>query len=162
MTKFYKCCKFERSYDSWKILFYGKSSRLKLNYTINSLNSSQSFKKKLKKNCLQILKNSRDLRYSEWAYILAYHRTYLLIRKFSSKRYAEVVFQEVFCKKGVLQNFAKFTGKHLSQSFFLIKFQAWGLVVLALCNSNLKFLSKRDFPFLNIFKEIFLSLLYFS
>ena len=29
-------------------------------------------------------------------------------------------------KKGVLRNFAKFTGKHLCQSFFLIKLQAWG------------------------------------
>ena len=28
---------------------------------------------------------------------------------------------EVFCKKGVLRNFAKFTGKHLCQSLFLIK-----------------------------------------
>ena len=26
---------------------------------------------------------------------------------------------EVFCKKGVLKNFAKFTGKHLCQSLFL-------------------------------------------
>ena len=26
--------------------------------------------------------------------------------------------QEVFCKKGVLRNFVKFTGKHLCQSFF--------------------------------------------
>ena len=26
---------------------------------------------------------------------------------------------EVFCKKGVLRNFAKFSGKHLRQSFFL-------------------------------------------
>ena len=25
---------------------------------------------------------------------------------------------EVFCKKGVIRNFAKFTGKHLSQSLF--------------------------------------------
>ena len=25
---------------------------------------------------------------------------------------------EVFCKKGVLRNFTKFTGKHLCQSFF--------------------------------------------
>ena len=29
---------------------------------------------------------------------------------------------EVFCKKGFLRNFAKFTGKHLCQSFFLNKF----------------------------------------
>ena len=28
---------------------------------------------------------------------------------------------EVFCKKGVLKNFTKFTGKHLCQSFFLIQ-----------------------------------------
>ena len=28
---------------------------------------------------------------------------------------------EVFCKKGVLRNFAKFTGKHLCQNFFLNK-----------------------------------------
>ena len=31
---------------------------------------------------------------------------------------------EAFCKKGVLRNFSKFTGKHLSQSLFLIKLQA--------------------------------------
>ena len=28
---------------------------------------------------------------------------------------------EVFCKKGVLRNFGKFTGKHLCQSLFLVK-----------------------------------------
>ena len=32
---------------------------------------------------------------------------------------------EVFCKKGVLKNFAIFTGKHLCWSLFLIKLQAW-------------------------------------
>ena len=31
---------------------------------------------------------------------------------------------EVFYKKGVLKNFAKFTGKHLCQSLFLIKLLA--------------------------------------
>ena len=31
---------------------------------------------------------------------------------------------EVFCEKGVLRNFAKFTGKHLCQSLFLKKLQA--------------------------------------
>ena len=30
----------------------------------------------------------------------------------------ELFSPEVFCKKGVLRNFAKFTGKHLCQSFF--------------------------------------------
>ena len=33
---------------------------------------------------------------------------------------------EVFCKKGVLRSFTKFTGKHLCQSFFLITLQASG------------------------------------
>ena len=34
---------------------------------------------------------------------------------------------EVFYKTKVLKNFAKFTGKHLCQSFFfVIKLQAWG------------------------------------
>ena len=28
---------------------------------------------------------------------------------------------EVFCKKGVIRNFAKFTGKHLRQSLFFHK-----------------------------------------
>ena len=32
--------------------------------------------------------------------------------------------QEVFCKKSVLKNFGKFTGKHLCQSILLIKLQA--------------------------------------
>ena len=31
---------------------------------------------------------------------------------------------EVFCEKGVLKNFAKFTGKHLFRVSFLIKLQA--------------------------------------
>ena len=33
--------------------------------------------------------------------------------------------QRCFVRKGVLRNFAKFTGKHLCQSLFLIKLQAW-------------------------------------
>ena len=35
---------------------------------------------------------------------------------------------EVFCKKGFLKDFAKFTGKHLCQGLFLIKLQALGLI----------------------------------
>ena len=31
---------------------------------------------------------------------------------------------EIFCKKGVLETFAKFTGTHLCQGLFLIKLQA--------------------------------------
>ena len=34
---------------------------------------------------------------------------------------------EVFCKKNVPENFAKFTGKHLCWSLFLTKFQVSGL-----------------------------------
>ena len=33
---------------------------------------------------------------------------------------------EVFCKKSVLKNFTKFTGKHLCLSLFLTKLQASG------------------------------------
>ena len=32
---------------------------------------------------------------------------------------------EVFCKKGVLRNFAKLTGKHLCQGLFFIKKRLW-------------------------------------
>ena len=35
---------------------------------------------------------------------------------------------EVFCKKGVLRNFVKFTGKHLCQSLFSIKIQACNFI----------------------------------
>ena len=34
---------------------------------------------------------------------------------------------DLFCQKCVLKNFSKFTGKHLCQSLFLIKFNAWSL-----------------------------------
>ena len=37
---------------------------------------------------------------------------------------------EVFCKKGVLRNFAKFTEKHLCQSLFFNKVADWGLALL--------------------------------
>ena len=36
---------------------------------------------------------------------------------------------DVFCKKGFLKNFVKLTGKHLWQSLFLNKLQAWGLQI---------------------------------
>ena len=35
--------------------------------------------------------------------------------------------QEVFYKKGVFKNFAKFTGKYLCQSLFFIDVVGWGL-----------------------------------
>ena len=59
---------------------------------------------------------------------------------------------EVFCKKGVLRNFAKFTGKHLCQSLFFNK-------VAGLRPSTLlkKRLWHRCFPFnfFEIFKNTF-------
>ena len=36
---------------------------------------------------------------------------------------------DVFCKKGFLKNFVKLTEKHLWQSLFLNKLQAWGLQI---------------------------------
>ena len=39
----------------------------------------------------------------------------------------ELVAGRYSVKKGILKNFAKFTGKHLNQSLFLIKFQVLGL-----------------------------------
>ena len=41
---------------------------------------------------------------------------------------------EVLCKNGVLRNFAKFTGKLLRQSLFLIKLQASGVSLWILRN----------------------------
>ena len=35
--------------------------------------------------------------------------------------------KQVFCKEGVLENFAKFTGKHLCQSLFFNKVAGLGL-----------------------------------
>ena len=40
---------------------------------------------------------------------------YFSVEKYRSSR------PEVFCRKGVLRNFAKFTGKHLCQSLFFNK-----------------------------------------
>ena len=48
-----------------------------------------------------------------WCYCLAF----LLLFRSS--------FLEVFCKKGVFRNFAKFTGKHLCQSLFFNKVAGW-------------------------------------
>ena len=42
----------------------------------------------------------------------------------------------MFCKKGVLKNFANFTGKHLSWSLFLITFQVFRPATLLKIDSN--------------------------
>ena len=44
-----------------------------------------------------------------------------LLQWFKDKRMNRSSRPEVFCKKGVLKNFAKFTGKHLCQSSFFNK-----------------------------------------
>ena len=49
---------------------------------------------------------------------------------------------EVFCKKGVLRNFAKFTGKHLCQSLFFLKKDSGTDVFL--CLRPATFFKKRD------------------
>ena len=54
----------------------------------------------------------------------------ILIAKFRSSR------PDVFCEKSVLRNFAKFTGKHLCQSLFLIKLQPWGLQLYLIRDSG--------------------------
>ena len=51
----------------------------------------------------------------------SYKHHIFVTKKFRSSR------PEVFCKKDVCRNFAKFTGKLLCQSLFLIKLQASGL-----------------------------------
>ena len=38
---------------------------------------------------------------------------------------------DMFCKKGVLENFAKFTKKHLCRTFFFNKVAAWKPVTLS-------------------------------
>ena len=39
----------------------------------------------------------------------------------------EAVSRRLYCQKGVLKKFVKFTGKHLSQSLFFNKVAGWGL-----------------------------------
>ena len=48
--------------------------------------------------------------------INTYYRCFVIKHLFSLKKRSNLL--EVFCKKGVLRNLAKFTGKHLCQSFF--------------------------------------------
>ena len=60
---------------------------------------------------------------------------------------------QVLRKKGVLKNFANFTGKHLRWSLFLIKLQAWGLVTLLKRDSNTIVLKFAKFLRTPIFAE---------
>ena len=58
---------------------------------------------------------------------LLFKKSYYKLYSHIHKPATRVSRPEVFCKKVVLKNVAKFTGKHLSQSLFLTKLQAWGL-----------------------------------
>ena len=65
---------------------------------------------------------NRDTRTTSfyWVYFYLLNVIVLLrLNKYRSNR------AEVFRKKGVLRNFAKFIGKHLCQVYFLLKLQAW-------------------------------------
>ena len=74
---------------------------------------------------------------------------------------------EVFCKKGVLRNFANFTEKHLFQSFFfnkiasvrpatLLNKKPWKLLVAASVFSTYAKFSKNFAQELNRWSQIFL------
>ena len=43
--------------------------------------------------------------------------------------HSKVLYSEVFCKKGVLRNFAKFTGKHPCQRLFFNKLAGLGVLI---------------------------------
>ena len=62
---------------------------------------------------------------------------------------------EVFCKKGVLRNFAKFTGKHLCQSFFLNKVAGLRPLVSLESKYSLILVNANNFPFAFINVQIF-------
>ena len=64
---------------------------------------------------------------------LCLHMLLVFFNRYRSSR------PEVFCKKGVLRNFAKFTGKHLRQSLFFNQ-------VASACNFIKKRLWRRCFP----------------
>ena len=60
--------------------------------------------------------------FSEPEYLLIfskYHKLELFSDLLSLNTFSRKDSQEVFCKKGVLKNFAKFSRKHLHQSIFL-------------------------------------------
>ena len=70
------------------------------------------------KKCLMLLKilSTIDKVYKQdFPKVAVLKHTHSLLSQNRSSR------PEVFCKKGVLRNFAKFTGKHLCQSLFFNK-----------------------------------------
>ena len=97
-------------------------------------------KKKLKKNEMvqQITVNTNEIYQLDFLKVVAC--------RFSSR-------PEVFCKTGVLRNFAKFTIKHLPQSLFSNKVAGWD------CNFIKKKLRHRCFPvnFAKFLRKLFFS-----
>ena len=69
----------------------------------------------------RIRRNNSFSRYLEIAKSKKWINVTIFVRYYLSGR------PKVFCKKSVLVNFSKFTGKHLCWSVFLIKLQVWGL-----------------------------------
>ena len=75
-------------------------------------------------NTIDHLVRSRDCTCSEFVKNIV-----IRINAFMSNAFSRSRRLEVFCEKGVLKSFAKFTGKHLRQSLFLIKLQTLGLQI---------------------------------
>ena len=70
----------------------------------------------VKQLCQSLFITSCTMRYTILLKKRLQYRTFPVnCAKFGSSR------SEMFCKKGVLKNFANFTGKHLCQSLFLKK-----------------------------------------
>ena len=65
-----------------------------------------------------------------YIYIYTYIYIYIYITA-SVNSYHQNQPPKVFCKKGVLRNFAKFTGKHLCQSLFFNKVAGMRLLLHA-------------------------------
>ena len=65
---------------------------------------------------------------------------FMILKKSQARQHWSFKFSkpppEVYCKKGVLNFFANFTGKHLCWSLFLIKLQAFSPVHLLKRDSN--------------------------
>ena len=67
----------------------------------------------------------RDITFSSFSIRLDLWNTWILLSNLMTQINLLLLYKqpsEVFCKKGVIRNFAKFTGKHLCQSLFFNKF----------------------------------------
>ena len=64
---------------------------------------------------------ARSSKMENFAIIDNSFQSLIIVANVSTLKLLETVVQRVFCKKSVLKNFTKFTGKHLSQSLFFNK-----------------------------------------